>query len=260
MATTYETVLEVIHYTDELFYFKTTRNPGFRFKDGEFVMMGLDHFSEKLQRNKPILRAYSIASPSHADYLEFYSIKVQDGPLTSKLQHVKVGEEILVGTKPVGTLVPDNVMSGRNLYMLSSGTGIAPFMSLARSIEIYENYDNVILVHGTRKIEDLVWKDMWLSLNEHEMYGELVQNKFHYYSTVSREAYENEGRVTTALFDHSIEDTLQLPHLDSEFDRVMICGSIPFNQDLQNHLLKKGFVEGNMSDPGTFVVERAFVG
>ena len=257
-AANYETVLEVIHYTDELFYFKTTRDPGFRFKDGEFVMMGLEY--QDGEKTKKLQRAYSIASPSYEDYLEFYSIKVQDGPLTSKLQHVKVGDQIIVGKKSVGTLIPDNIKPGRNLYMLCSGTGIAPFMSLARSIEIYENYDNVILVHGTRKTEDLVWEDMWHHLNEHELYGELVQDKFHYYPTVTRDEYENEGRVTTAMYNNWVEDRLHLPHLDSELDRVMICGSIPFNDELHVFLQTAGFVEGNMSNPGTFVVERAFVG
>lgn len=154
MAINKETVLEVEHYTDRLFKITTTRDKALRFRDGEFLMIGLDNWSEKLQRNKPIMRAYSVASPSHQDTLEFYSIKVQDGPLTSKLQHIKVGEEILVNTKPVGTLITTNVKSGRTLYMLATGTGIAPFLALIRGFEVYENYDNVILVHGVREVKE----------------------------------------------------------------------------------------------------------
>lgn len=258
MAVNKETVLEVKHYTDELFYFKTTRDPGLRFKDGEFVMMGLE--IEENGKTKKLQRAYSIASPSYADYLEFYSIKVQDGPLTSRLQHVKEGDTIIVSKKPTGTLILDNIKEGRNLYLLSSGTGIAPFMSLSRSIDIYDKFDNVILVHGTRKIEDLVWEDFWYHLNEDEVYGELTQDKFHYYPTVTRDEYENEGRVTDAMYNHWVEDKLGLPHLNNKLDRVMICGSIPFNEELHKWLEDEGFVEGNMTTPGTFVIERAFVG
>lgn len=258
MAVNHETVLEVKHYTDELFYFKTTRDPGLRFKDGEFVMMGLE--IEENGKTKKLQRAYSIASPSYADYLEFYSIKVQDGPLTSRLQHVKEGDTIIVSKKPTGTLILDNIKEGRNLYLLSSGTGIAPFMSLARSIDIYDKFDNVILVHGTRNIEDLVWEDFWYHLNEDEVYGELTQDKFYYYPTVTRDEYENEGRVTDAMYNNWVEDRLGLPHLNSELDRVMICGSIPFNEELHDWLVNEGFVEGNMTTPGTFVIERAFVG
>ena len=191
MAINKERVLEVEHFTDRLFKIKTTRDKGLRFRDGEFLMIGLDHFSEKLQRNKPIMRAYSVTSPSHQETLEFYSIKVQDGPLTSRLQHIQVGDEILVNTKPVGTLITTNVKPGRTLYMLATGTGIAPFLALIRGFDVYENYDNVVLLHGVREVKDLSFDDYLNNLNEDEIYKEITQGKFKYYPTVTRETFKH---------------------------------------------------------------------
>ena len=200
-----------------------------RFRDGEFLMIGLDHFSEKLQRNKPIMRAYSVASPSHQETLEFYSIKVQDGPLTSRLQHIKVGEEILVNSKPVGTLITTNVKSGRTLYMLATGTGIAPFLSLMRGFDVYDNYDNVVLLHGVREVKELAFDDYLTNLNEDEIYKEITQGKFKYYPTVTREDFKNQGRVTDAMYTGNVQKVLGLEEFDKEKDRVMICGSMEMN-------------------------------
>ncbi len=200
MAIQKEKVTNVEHYTDRLFHITTTRSPNIRFRDGEFLMIGIDNWSEKLQRNKPIMRAYSVASPSHQDSLEFYSIKVQDGPLTSKLQHINVGDEILVNTKAVGTLITTNLKPGRTLYMLATGTGIAPFMALIRGFEVYENYDNVVLLHGVREIKELAFDDYLNNLNADEIYSEITQDKFKYYPTVTREDFKNQGRVTDAMY------------------------------------------------------------
>ena len=255
-----ETVLEVVHYTDRLFYFKTTRDPTLRFREGEFVMIGLDNWSEKLQRNKPIMRAYSMVSPTYADYLEFYSIKVQNGPLTSKLQHIKPGDEILVNQRAVGTLVNANLDTpGRNLYLLATGTGIAPFMSIIRGAETYEYYENVIVVWGTRTADELAFKELIQELDKDEVYSKIIQGKLKTYFTCTREPYENEGRVTTAMYDGKVQSKLELDKLDSKHDRVMICGSIEMNLELKEYLDGLGFEEGNNKHPGEYVLERAFV-
>ena len=260
MAIQEETVLEVTHYTDTLFHFTTTRDAGLRFRDGEFLMIGLDNWSEKLQRNKPIMRAYSVASPNHQDTMEFYSIKVQDGPLTSKLQHIVPGDKFLVNTKPVGTLVHANLNPGRNLYLMATGTGIAPFMSIVRGVETYEHYDNVIVVWGTRIVKELAFKDLLEGLNDDEIYSEVTEGKLKTYFTCTREPYENEGRVTTAMYENKVQDKLGLPKLDAKHDRVMICGSMEMNLELKDYLEELGFTEGNNKTPGEFVIERAFVG
>ena len=259
MAINKETVLEVEHYTDRLFKITTTRDKALRFRDGEFLMIGLDNWSEKLQRNKPIMRAYSVASPSHQETLEFYSIKVQDGPLTSKLQHIKVGEEILVNTKPVGTLITTNVKSGRTLYMLATGTGIAPFLSLIRGFEVYENYDNVILVHGVREVKELAFIDYLNNLNEDEIYKEITEGKFQYYATTTREDFTNTGRVTDAMYSGKVQEVLGLEEFDKDKDRVMICGSMEMNLELKEYFEGLGLVEGTMKEPGEYVLEKAFV-
>jgi len=259
MAISKETVLEVEHFTDRLFRIKTTRDRSLRFKDGEFLMIGLDHWSEKLQKNKPIMRAYSVASPSHQDSLEFYSIKVQDGPLTSRLQHIKVGEEILVNTKPVGTLITTNVKSGRTLYMLATGTGIAPFLSLMRGFEVYDNYDNVVLLHGVREVKELAFDDYLTNLNEDETYKEITQGKFKYYPTVTREDFKNQGRVTDAMYTGNVQKVLGLEEFDKDKDRVMICGSMEMNKELKEYFEGLGLVEGTMKEPGEYVLEKAFV-
>lgn len=255
MAIIKEKVLRVEHYTPDLFHFTTTRDPGIRFRDGEFVMMGITN----PETGKPLLRAYSVASPNHQDTLEFYSIKVPDGPLTSKLQHIVEGDEVLVNTKAVGTLVLDNLKPGRNLYFLATGTGVAPFLSLTRGVDTYENYDNVIIAWGARTAAELPFVEMFETLNTDEVYSEVTNGKLKVYPTVTREPYVNEGRITNALFDGRIGEQLGLDKLDPEHDRIMICGSIPFNKDLQDWLEANGFTEGNANYRGEYVVERAFV-
>jgi len=259
MAINKETILEVEHFTDRLFRIKCTRDRGLRFRDGEFLMIGLDHWSEKLQKNKPIMRAYSVTSPSHQETLEFYSIKVQDGPLTSKLQHIKVGDEILVNTKPVGTLITTNVKSGRTLYMLATGTGIAPFLSLIRGFDVYENYDNVVLLHGVREVKELAFDDYLTNLNEDETYKEITQGKFKYYPTVTREEFKNKGRVTDAMYSGDVQKALGLEAFDKDKDRVMICGSMEMNMELKEYFEGLGLEEGTMKEPGEYVLEKAFV-
>ena len=255
-----ETVLEVTHYTDTLFHFKTTRNQTLRFRDGEFIMIGLDHWSEKLQKNKPIMRAYSMVSPNHQETLEFYSIKVPDGPLTSRLQNIKVGDEILVNSRAVGTLVNSNILTpARNLYLLATGTGIAPFMSIVRGVETYEHYDNVIIVWGTRAKNELVFKDLLNGLNEDKIYSKITHGKLKTYFTCTREPYENEGRVTTAMYENKVQDKLGLPDLSPIHDRVMICGSMEMNLELKEYLEGLGFEEGTNKHANTYVVEKSFV-
>jgi len=260
MAINKERVLEVEHFTDRLFRIKLTRDKALRFRDGEFLMIGLDHFSEKLQKNKPIMRAYSVISPSHQETLEFYSIKVQDGPLTSKFQHIQVGDEVLVNTKSVGTLITTNVKSGRTLYMMSTGTGISPFLSLVRGFDIYDNYDNVVLLHGVRNVTDLSFDDYLNNLNEDEIYKEITQGKFKYYPTVTREEFKHEGRVTDAMYSGKVQKALGLEEFDKEKDRVMICGSMEMNLELQEYFEGLGLEEGTMKEPGEYVLEKAFVG
>ena len=194
MAIVKETVLEVKHYTDRLFHFKTTRDSGTRFRDGEFLMIGLE------ADGKPLLRAYSVASPNYEDHMEWFSIKVPDGPLTSRLQNIRPGDEVITNTKAVGTLVMDNLKPGRNLYMLATGTGVAPFMSLVRGIETYERYERVILLWSTRQVEELAFREMLETLNEHPVWGEITQGKFMFYPSVTREDFENTGRITDAMF------------------------------------------------------------
>ncbi len=259
MAINKETVLEVEHFTDRLFKITTTRDRSLRFRDGEFLMIGLDHWSEKLQKNKPIMRAYSVASPSHQETLEFYSIKVHARPLTSRLQHIKVGEEILVNSKPVGTLITTNVKSGRTLYMLATGTGIAPFLSLMRGFDVYDNYDNVVLLHGVREIKELAFDDYLTNLNEDETYKEITQGKFKYYPTVTREDFKNQGRVTDAMYTGNVQKVLGLEEFDKDKDRVMICGSMEMNKELKEYFEGLGLVEGTMKEPGEYVLEKAFV-
>jgi len=259
MAINKERVLEVEHFTDRLFRIKLTRDKALRFRDGEFLMIGLDHFSEKLQKNKPIMRAYSVISPSHQETLEFYSIKVQDGPLTSKFQHIQVGDEVLVNTKSVGTLITTNVKSGRTLYMMATGTGIAPFLSLIRGFDIYDDYDNVVLLHGVRNVKDLSFDDYLTNLNEDEIYKEITQGKFKYYPTVTREDFKNQGRVTDAMYSGKVQEALGLEEFDKEKDRVMICGSMGMNLELQEYFEELGLTEGTMKAPGEYVLEKAFV-
>ena len=185
---------------------------------------------------------------------------MQDGPLTSKLQHIKVGEEILVNTKPVGTLITTNIKSGRTLYMLATGTGIAPFLALIRGFEVYENYDNVVLVHGVREVKELAFLDYLTNLNEDEVYKEITEGKFQYYATTTREDFTNTGRVTDAMYSGKVQEVLGLEEFDKDKDRVMICGSMEMNLELKEYFEGLGLVEGTMKEPGEYVLEKAFVG
>jgi ferredoxin--NADP+ reductase len=248
-----ERVLSVHHWTDSLFSFTTTRDPSLRFSNGHFTMIGLR------VEGKPLLRAYSIASANYEDHLEFFSIKVPGGPLTSRLQHLKVGDTVIVGRKPTGTLVSDYLLPGKRLYMLSTGTGLAPFMSIVRDPEIYDKFDQLILVHGVRQVDELAYHDLLVEhLPNHEFLGELVSSKLRYYPTVTRESYRNMGRVTDLIESGKLFEDLGVPALDPAVDRVMICGSADMLRDLKEMLEARGFNEGNTSTPGDFVIERAF--
>jgi ferredoxin--NADP+ reductase len=248
-----ERVLSVHHWTDKLFTFTTTRDPALRFSNGHFTMIGLK------VNNKPLLRAYSIVSANYEEHLEFLSIKVPDGPLTSKLQHIQVGDSIIVGRKPTGTLVIDYLLPGKRLYLLSTGTGLAPFMSIIRDPDTYERFDQVILVHGVRTKDELAYHELLTEhLPAHEFLGDLVSSKLRYYPTVTREAYRNMGRVTELMESGKLFKDLGVPDLDPDADRVMICGSPGMLRDLKHMLEARGFKEGNTSTPGAFVIERAF--
>jgi len=248
-----EEVLSVHHWTDTLFSFTTTRDPSLRFSNGHFTMIGLR------VNDKPLLRAYSIVSPNHDEHLEFLSIKVPDGPLTSRLQHIQVGDKVIVGRKPTGTLVIDYLLPGKRLYMLSTGTGLAPFMSIIRDPATYEQFEQVVLVHGVRQVNELAYHDyITQELPAHEFLGEMVTAQLHYYPTVTREPYRNMGRVTDLLESGKLTSDMNLPALNPAEDRVMICGSPGMLKDLKQMLETRGFSEGNTSRPGDFVIERAF--
>ena len=249
-----ETVLDVRHWTDRLFSFRTTRDPSFRFRNGEFTMIGIQ------VNGKPLLRAYSVASANYEDQLEFLSIKVAEGPLTSRLQHLKAGDEIFVSRKATGTLVIDNLVSGRNLYLLSTGTGLAPFLSVIKDPESYERFEKVILVHGVRHVSELAYKDSIAEeLPNDEILGELISEKLVYYPTVTREPFRNAGRITTLMESGKLYSDLGLPPLDAEHDRAMICGGPHMLAEIRDHLIAKGLLEGNHGEPGQFVIEKAFV-
>ncbi len=249
-----ETVLSVHHWTDRLFSFTTTRDTALRFSNGHFTMIGL-----RQDNGKPLLRAYSIVSPNYEEHLEFLSIKVQDGPLTSKLQHIKVGDKIVVGKKPTGTLLIDYLLPGKNLYLLGTGTGVAPFLSVARDPATYEKFEKVVLVHGVREVAELAYHDYFMhELPNHEFLGEMVTEQLLYYPTVTREPFRNQGRMTDLLETGKLEADLGLPKLDPATDRVMLCGSPAMLRDLKHMLEKRGFMEGNTTKPGDFVIERAF--
>ncbi|MDX3905396.1 MAG: ferredoxin--NADP reductase [Pigmentiphaga sp.] len=248
-----ETVLSVHHWTDRLFTFKTTRDQSLRFSNGHFTMIGL-----KVD-GKPLLRAYSIVSANYEEHLEFLSIKVPDGPLTSRLQHIQVGDSILVGRKPTGTLLTDYLLPGRRLYLLATGTGLAPFMSIVRDPESYEKFEQIVLVHGVRQVDELAYHDLLVEhLPNHEFLGELVTSKLRYYPTVTRESYRNMGRITELIATGKLFTDLGTPPLDPAQDRVMLCGSPSMLRDLKTMLEARGFNEGNTSTPGDFVIERAF--
>jgi ferredoxin--NADP+ reductase len=250
-----EKVLSVHHWTDRLFSFTTTRDQALRFSNGHFTMIGL-----RGDNGKPLLRAYSIASANYEEHLEFLSIKVQDGPLTSKLQHIQVGDTIVVGRKPTGTLLIDYLTPAKRLYLIGTGPGLAPFMSIIRDPETYERFEQVVLLHGVREVKELAYHDfITQELPQNEFLGELVSKQLLYYPTVTREAYVHQGRVTDLLESGQISTDLNIPPLNSAEDRVMICGSPEMLRDLKALCEKRGFVEGNTSTPGQFVIERAFV-
>ncbi|MDB4558908.1 ferredoxin--NADP reductase [Amylibacter sp.] len=257
-----QTVTSITHHNDWLFSFRVTRPQSLRFRSGEFVMIGLmGNPHPETGKQKPLLRAYSIASPSWDEELEFYSIKVQDGPLTSKLQHIQVGDEIILRPKPVGTLVLDALLPGNRMYFICTGTGIAPFASLIRDPELYEKYDEVILAHTCRYQSELTYgADLVASLADDPLIGEFVGDKLKYYATTTREDSPRMGRVTDLLRNGTIAKEFDLPPLDPATDRLMVCGSMALNLDVKDICESAGMTEGANSMPAEFVVEKAFVG
>jgi len=251
-----QTVLSVHHWNERLFSFTVTRPLSLRFRSGEFLMIGLLD-----ERGKPLLRAYSIASPSWGEELEFYSIKVPDGPLTSRLQHIKVGDQIIIRPKPVGTLVIDALLPGKRLYLFATGTGVAPFASLVRDPEVYEKFDQVILTHTTRSASALHFSRHIIdSILADELMGEIAGGKLWYYPTSTREETPKMGRITNLITSGELFRDLDVPALDPASDRVMICGSMGLNKDMKAILEDAGFNEGSNSEPGQYVLEKAFVG
>lgn len=249
-----ETVTSVHHWNDTLFSFTTTRDPGFRYKNGFFTMIGLQ------VENKPLVRAYSMVSANHEDQLEFFSIKVPDGALTSRLQHLQVGDSVLVGAKPTGTLVAENLLAGKHLYLLGTGTGLAPFMSIIKDPDVYEQYEKIVLVHGVRYISELAYQDYIIrELPEHEFLGELVREKLLYYPTVTREPFRNTGRLTDLIVTGKMQKDLGLPPINVNDDRFMLCGSPSMLKDTCRILNGLGYSEARHGNQGHFVVERAFV-
>ena len=252
MALLKEKVTEIHHWTDKTFSFKTTRDMSFRFKNGEFAMIGLEI------DGKPLLRAYSVVSPNHEDHLEFLSIKVPNGPLTSKLQHIKVDDEIIINSKPTGTLVCDYLLPGRNLFLFSTGTGLAPFMSIVRDPETYEKFEKIILTHTVRTSKELAYKDLLSNLNNDEIYSEVTRNNFIYFNTVTREKWDNEGRITNWIKENTLWKKVGVESFKPEIDRVMICGSEEMTFDLKKIFEKLGSKEGSTKVQGGFVIEKAF--
>ncbi|KEO59242.1 ferredoxin--NADP reductase [Thioclava indica] len=251
-----QTVTEVTHWTDRLFSFRVSRPQSLRFRSGEFVMIGLMG-----DNGKPLLRAYSIASPNWDEELEFYSIKVPDGPLTSKLQHIQPGDEIILRPKPVGTLVHDALLPGKRVWFLATGTGIAPFASLMRDPETYEKFDEVVMMHTCRTIEELEYgRQLVENLVNDELIGEMVEGKLKYYPTTTREEFPHMGRITTNLENGKVFDDLGIEPMDPATDRAMVCGSLAFNKDVMAVLEGFGLREGANSEPREYVVEKAFVG
>ncbi|MEM9174167.1 MAG: ferredoxin--NADP reductase [Myxococcota bacterium] len=249
-----EEITHVHHWTDGLFSFRTTRDRAFRFESGQFTMIGLE------VEGKPLLRAYSVVSAYYDDHLEFLSVKVPDGALTSRLRHIEVGDELLVGAKPTGTLLADDLHSGRNLYLLATGTGLAPFLSLVRDPDVYARFEKVVLVHGVRKVADLAYHD-WLQgdlLND-DLVGGHAQEQLIYAPSVTREAFHRTGRITDQMRSGALAADLGLPELDAEHDRVLVCGNPEMTRDSADLLEARGFVEARHGARGHYAVERAFV-
>lgn len=254
MKYTEETVLKVHHWTDTLFTLRTTRSDGFRFSNGQFVMMGLQH------EGRPLVRAYSIASANHDEELEFYSIKVPNGALTSKLQHVKEGDRVLVGTKPTGTLTVGNLLPGKNLWLLCTGTGLAAFLGTIQDPETYERFERVILVHTCRQSNDLAYREIITQeLPQHEFLGEMIAEQLTYIPTVTREEFENMGRVTDLIRSGELFQLANSKAFNAEDDRIMLCGSTEMIEECVGIFDQLGFSHGNSGEPGHYLTERAFV-
>lgn len=250
-----ERVLSVHHWNDTLFSFKTTRDQALRFENGQFVMIGLE------VEGRPLMRAYSIASANYDDYLEFFSIKVPNGPLTSRLQHLKEGDPLIVSRKPVGTLVLHDLLPGSRLYLFSTGTGLAPFLSIIKDPETYERFEKVVLVHGVRLVSELAYADfITKELPQNEYFGDEVREKLIYYPTVTREPFRNRGRLTDLIDSGRLFEDIGMPPLDPERDRAMICGSPSMLADTGARLDARGFkISPRIGEAGHYVIERAFV-
>jgi ferredoxin--NADP+ reductase len=248
-----ETVLSVKHWTDSLFSFTATRDPGFRFQSGQFAMIGLE------VEGRPLVRAYSMASANHEEALEFFSIKVTDGPLTSRLQKIREGDTILVGRKATGTLIAGNLIPGKRLLLLSTGTGLAPFASIIKDPDVYDSFETIILAHGCRQVSELAYGEQVVAnLQRDEFFGPLIKDKLIYYPTVTREPFRNRGRVTDLVETGQLFEDIGLSKLDIEQDRIMLCGSPGMLEELRTMLESRGFAEGSHSEPGHFVIEKAF--
>jgi len=250
-----EKVISVHHWNDTLFSFRTTRERGLRFENGHFIMIGLE------VDGRPLLRAYSIASPNHEEYLEFFSIKVANGPLTSRLQKIDVGSDVLIGSKPTGTLVIRDLKPGKHLYLLSTGTGLAPFLSIVQDPETYEHFEKVVLVHGVRYVSELAYAKFFTEeLPQHEFLGDMVKEKLIYYPTVTREPFRNQGRLTELVESGKLFTDIGLPPFDPAIDRAMICGSPNMLADSSAMLDARGFkISPHTGVAGDYVIERAFV-
>jgi ferredoxin--NADP+ reductase len=250
-----ERVLDVRHWNDSLFSFRTTRDASLRFENGHFVMLGLP------VDGKPLLRAYSIASANYEDHLEFFSIKVHNGPLTSRLQHLKPGDDIIISRKPVGTLLLHDLLPGKRLYLLSTGTGLAPFLSIIRDPQTYERFDKVVLVHGVRQVSDLAYHDyLTHELPQHELLGEAIRDKLVYYPTATREPFRYNGRLTELINSGKLFSDVGLPSFTPDDDRAMLCGSPSMLTDTRGLLDARGFsASPHIGTPGHYVFERAFV-
>ena len=249
-----ETVLSVRHWTERLFSFTLTRDPGFRFQSGQFTLLGL------MIDGRPLLRPYSMASAPYDEMLEFLSVKIANGPLTSRLRRIAPGATVVIGHKPTGTLVQDSLLPGRTLYLFATGTGLAPFLSLIKNPDLYGRYDRVVLTHTSRRVSELVHVEyISQELPLHELVGDMVRERLIYYPSVTGEPFRTPGRITALIESGKMTSDLGLPPLDPATDRAMICGSTALLTDLGALLVRRGFREGSLSQPGEFVIEKAFV-